>query len=110
MEEKVLRDLYWKNAEVIDCISELIAAVQSQNYFQMNVFIPRITSGLKVVLSEILPHLDWFINAGLSWDDNYLSNVLIQIEQATIEQDYVLVGDLYSLQLMPALQDRKSVV
>lgn len=110
MEEKVLRDLYWKNAEVIDCISELIAAVQSQNYFQMNVFIPRITSGLKVVLSELLPHLDWFINAGLSWDDNYLSNVLIQIEQATIEQDYVLVGDLYSLQLMPALQDIQALI
>lgn len=110
MEEQSVRALYWNNTTVIDQMTELIFAVRQQNIPLANKQIPIIMKSLQKVLMTLPEHMELLMEAGVTWEESYLVSVLSQIEQAQIAGDYILMGDLYELQLMPALQDIQAVI
>lgn len=110
MMEQELRNLYWKNAEVIDRITRLVLLVRQQDMQQLNKQIPIVTRGLQQNLSDILSQMKLFTECGLGWGEDYLLSILSGLEQAQIQQDYILMGDLYELQMIPALQDIQAII
>lgn len=110
MTEQELRDLYWKNAETIDQIARLAGLVRQQNMPQLNKWIPVVTRGLQQNLSGMLGQMQFFAECGLTWGADYLLSILSGLEQAQTQQDYILMGDLYELQMIPALQDIQAII
>lgn len=110
MTEQELRDLYWKNAETIDQITRLVRLVQQQDMLQLNKMIPVATRGLQQNLSGILGQMQLFAECSLTWGEDYLLSILSGLEQAQMQQDYILMGDLYELQMIPALQDIQAII
>lgn len=108
--EEGLKDLYWKNTETIDWITRLVQTVRQQNLQRLNKQIPVIARKLQQIIPDILSYMQFFAECGLSWKEDYLAYVLTQLEQAQLQQDYILLGDLYELQLIPALQDVQAII
>lgn len=110
MDEQELRTLYWRNAEAIDWMTELVKSVRQQNIQLANKQIPILSRNLQQVLTTVLNQMELFVECGLAWNEDYLVSILSQLEQAQVSQDYILMGDLYELQFIPALQDVQAII
>lgn len=110
MIEQELRDLYWKNAGMIEWIAWLVPFVRQQNIQRLNKELPVATRSLRQNLSDVLSQMKLFKEWGLAWGEDYLLSILSGLEQAQIQEDYILIGDLYELQLIPALQDIQAII
>lgn len=105
MQQNALQELYWMNADIIDSMEQMVDASRMQNiYIQINM-IRSISARLQNCLEGIISNYTCLLEAGLSWNMEYLTSVLGQLEAAQREQDWILMGDLYELQMIPALQD-----
>ena len=109
MQEK-LRELYWNNVETIDTISELVRAVRIQNVHRLILEIPTVTKALNQSVKGLLDCSIPLREAGLPWDTKYFSEVLNGIAQAQTAEDYILMGDLYELQMLPCLYDMQNAI
>lgn len=105
MVEQELQSLYWNNVEALDCISELIAAIRVQNERMQLREIPRVTERLKISIQSMITCYNALQEAGMPWNLEYFNSILTQIEEAQCMQDWILMGDLYELLMVPALQD-----
>lgn len=110
MIEQELRDIYWENAGMIEWIAWLVPFVRQQNIQRLNKELPVATRSLQQNLSGVLSQMKLFTEYGLAWGEDYLLSILSGLEQAQIQQDYILIGDLYELQLIPALQDIQAII
>ena len=110
MIEQELRDLYWENARMIDWIALLVSVVRQQNIQRLNRELRVAAKSLQQNLSGVLSQMKLFAEYGLTWGEDYLLSILSGLEQAQIQQDYILIGDLYELQLIPALQDIQAII
>lgn len=108
MEE--LGNLYWHNARAIDWMTRLVQSIRQQDIQLANKQIPIVTRCLQQVLSPLVEKMRVFTELGLSWEQDYLASVLLQIEEAQAAQDFILMGDLYELQFIPALQDIQAII
>lgn len=110
MEEQILREIYWKNAAVIDEVAGLVQSVRNQDMYRLNKQIPVLAKSLQQLLPDILSQMQLWIENGLTWTEDYLTSVLFGLEKAQTQQDYILMGDLYELQLIPILQDIQAII
>ncbi|MCM1495259.1 MAG: DUF115 domain-containing protein [Bacteroides sp.] len=110
MNEQELRNLYWKNAEMIDRLARLVRLARQQNVPQLNKQIPAVARELQQNLSEVLNQMVLLTECGLAWGEDYLVSILSSLEQAQLQEDYILLGDFYELQLIPALQDIQVII
>lgn len=110
MDKQELRNLYWKNAELTDWATRLVLSVRQQNMHQLNKQVSILAKNLQQILPGVLAHMELFTECGLTWGEEYLASVLSELEQAQLQQDYILMGDLYELQLIPALQDIQAII
>lgn len=110
MIEQELRELYWENAGMIEWIAWLVPFVRQQNIQRLNKELSVATRSLRQNLSDVLRQMKLFTEWGLSWEEDYLLSILSGLEQAQIQEDYILIGDLYELQLIPALQDIQAII
>lgn len=108
--QEILRDLYWNNVKAIDEIGKLIRAVRIQNEHRMILMIPRVTNLLSLSMKDFTACYAKLLEGGLPWDMDYLLTVVTQIGDAQNIQDYILMGDLYELQLIPSLQDIQNAI
>ena len=95
MIEQELRDLYWENARMIDWIALLVSFVRQQNIQRLNRELRVAAKSLQQNLSGVLSQMKLFAEYGLTWGEDYLLSILSGLEQAQIQQDYILIGDLY---------------
>lgn len=109
MQEK-LRELYWDNVETIDCIENLCQAIDIQNEHSMMSLISETSGKLQNSFQKCAGCFELLMQMGLPWSMDYLLSILRQLEEAQKNQDYILMGDLYEIQLIPSLQDIQSVI
>lgn len=107
---KELRDLYWNTARTIDWMTRLVQSVRQQDIQLANKQIPIVARYLQQVLPSLMGQMFFLTESGLAWDEDYLTSVLAQVEQAQASQDFILMGDLYELQFIPSLQDVQSII
>lgn len=110
MIEQELQILYWENVDTMNGISELLSAIRIQNRRMSLECMSRTTRQLMAVLQTIVTCYDDLYQLGLPWDLEYFQSVLSQIEEAQQVQDDILVGDLYELLMLPALQDVQNAI
>lgn len=105
-----LRGLYWNNAKVLDEIGQLVHVTREQNLYRIRTWISVISRDLQESIRIILENMDVFSTQGLNWSVDALAEVLTQLEAAQAMEDYVLLADLYELQLASMLQDIQAVL
>lgn len=110
MMQEALRDLYWNNVKAMDEIGELIRAVRIQNEHRLILMVPKVTKQLALSMKNFAICYDKLVEGGLPWDMDYLLTVMTQIGDVQNNHDYILMGDLYELQLLPSLQDIQDAI
>lgn len=110
MQYDALQKLYWKNADIIDSMEKMVEESRAQNVYTQINMLRSISVCLKDCLEGVISNYTCLLEAGLSWDMEYLTTVLEQLEKAQSEQDWILLADLYELQMIPALQDVQYII
>lgn len=110
MDQTELKKIYWNNVETIKLIMDLLQAVRTQNEHKLSNRIPSVTRKMRICLEQIITNMSLFQEAGVTWDSAYLISVLSQIQNAQVDNDFILMGDLYELQMLPVLYDVQNAI
>lgn len=92
-----MKKLYKENCEVIVSIEEMIFCYKRQNYNKGNLLEADILDKISGIINELIK-LDFIT------EDN-LTGLLEPLLQAKQNEDYILLADLYELQIIPFLTD-----
>lgn len=110
MLQKQIKELYWNNVNVIDKIEQIVYAVRRQNLHALRIQIPLVMPLLRDSINGIgicFPDLQ---SVGISWSLDYLVEILTGVEQAQNAEDFILMGDICELQLIPVLQEIQNAI
>lgn len=105
LEEQQVRKLYWRNVELIDSAERLVEIIKKKNVYHQNKQIRIVVDNLKKSLEAISESYDALQKAGLSWDISYVLAIMSRLEEAQKAEDWVFLGDLYKVQLLPAFYE-----
>lgn len=110
MLQKQIKELYWNNVNVIDKIEQIIHAVRRQNLHALRIQIPEVMPLLRNSINGIGICFSNLQSVGISWSLDYLVEILTGVEQAQNVEDFILMGDICELQLIPVLLEIQNAI
>lgn len=106
--DKELNCLLNSNAELLRNSIKAIAYLRVQNFYNGLKFVKTVLDQIETLMNNYLVSMKK--NGDLELNVNYLNEMLMELLQAQIDRDYILLADLYELKLNPFILELQQCI
>lgn len=110
MDKRIIKDLYWNNVSLIVDIMELVHCIRKQNEHSITIKLPGVMKKMGNSLDYLQSSYPELERHDLSWDLTYLITILSEMEMHQRIGDYVAVGDLLEMHVLPAFYELQGII
>lgn len=94
-----MNSLLYRNAELLRNSIKGITYLRTQNFYSGLKYVTRVLSQIETLMDDWLNYSKKC--SDVTFDINYLNEMLMELLQAQTDKDYILLADLYELKLNP---------
>lgn len=89
------------NIDIIYYSSQVISYIRRQNFNKALNYSAKANNSIMIILEDILINQPYFNNNSTLVDINFIKSIISGLLQAQEDKDYILLADLYEMQLIP---------
>lgn len=96
-----IKQILKTNIDIINYSSQVISYIRRQNYNKALNYSAKTNNSIMLILEDILINQSYFNEYTTLVDINFIKSILNGLLQAQEDKDYILLADLYEMQLIP---------